>query len=116
MDIGPWIAPNRFNAEIGKSRDQILHATFGIADKSRSPASPEPPTHSFKRLLSTKILRPTLRPVVLITVEFDRKASIVLAFNNEIDPITAGSNLWLDPIADRNKAAIYLSFEPRLAK
>src|SRR5262249_54294888 len=74
-------------------------------------AAPESPACPFEHALPVCIMLPPVVAVELITVAFDREPRVPAPFNNQIDAIRAGLDLWDYTIAARDELSVHLSLE-----
>jgi len=54
--------------------------------------------------------------MILVAVEFDCEATIVVALDDQIDRKRSHLHLWLDAVAKTEQAAEHIALEPRLAE
>lgn len=62
--------------------EKLRHAAVGVDRKARCPAAPEPPPDPFEHALPRHVVRPALRPMILVPVAFDREAPVAGALNH----------------------------------
>ena len=78
----------RLYAQTTQSIAQIRYASLWVNIPGGAPAPPECPSEPLQHFLSPNVIGPTVRAVVIVAVEFDRKTTIPSTFDDEIEEIS----------------------------
>jgi hypothetical protein len=63
------------------------------------------PADPLKHALPLRLLTPTVRAIIAIPVAYDRQATVIIALDDEIDPLTRRADLRTGAIAAIEKPA-----------
>jgi hypothetical protein len=103
------------DAETMECSHKVRNATFSVGYPRRAPAAPERPTKPLKRPLPPYIARPSVRAVILVTIQFDRQPSIVSTLDDEIDRIAPYWDLRTDAVSAIEQAPTEVALKSKHA-